>query len=146
MRSIPFAPIFVYSHIYIYIHGYERIDVSLLDIGPTPAVAIFSVFSRYKRESSRASVFAAKVLNEAGIRVTMKVGHLFPHCALLADYHSLSTTHDSILSVVSRNVLNAEVDGWLYRVITQLFNRGIYSTRHNKRTIMDCRVGLRWLL
>ncbi|EIM86583.1 composite domain of metallo-dependent hydrolase [Stereum hirsutum FP-91666 SS1] len=43
--------------------------------GPTPAVAIFSVFSRYKRESSRASVFAAKVLNEAGIRVTMKSDH-----------------------------------------------------------------------
>lgn len=44
--------------------------------GPTPAVAIFSVFSRYKREASRASVFAAKVLNEAGIRVTMKVAFL----------------------------------------------------------------------
>lgn len=46
-----------------------------MHIGPTPAVAIFSVFSRYKRESSRASVFAAKMLNEAGIRVTMKVSH-----------------------------------------------------------------------
>lgn len=41
--------------------------------GPTPAVAIFSAFAGYKREASRASVFAAKVLNEAGIKVTMKV-------------------------------------------------------------------------
>lgn len=62
----------------------------VLDAGPTPAVAIFSVFSRYKRESSRASVFAAKVLNEAGIRVTMKVCHflIYTYDRCLLDYIS----------------------------------------------------------
>lgn len=41
--------------------------------GETPAVAIFATFARYKKESYRGSEYAAKILNDNGIRVAMKV-------------------------------------------------------------------------
>lgn len=41
--------------------------------GETPGVAIFATFSRYKKESFRASEYAPRILHDAGIRVSMKV-------------------------------------------------------------------------
>lgn len=47
--------------------------------GPvTPGVAIFATFARYKKESFRHSEYAPRILNDAGIRVTMKVRFLLP--------------------------------------------------------------------
>ncbi|WOO79550.1 uncharacterized protein LOC62_02G003073 [Vanrija pseudolonga] len=44
--------------------------------GPEPpAVAIFANFARYKREAYRLSPYAAKVLNDAGIKVSFKSDH-----------------------------------------------------------------------
>jgi hypothetical protein len=43
------------------------------DLGHPPAVAMFAVNARYKRESYRGSEFAPKVLAEAGLDVVMKV-------------------------------------------------------------------------
>ena len=41
-----------------------------------PASAMFASFSRYKREAFRHSVFAPRILHDAGLRVVMKVGEL----------------------------------------------------------------------
>lgn len=43
--------------------------------GHPPAIAMFATNARYKRESYRGSEFAAKILNENGLDVVMKVGH-----------------------------------------------------------------------
>ncbi|KZV70092.1 carbohydrate esterase family 9 protein [Peniophora sp. CONT] len=50
-------------------------DVLKRAYGSTPAVAIFSEFQGYKREAYHSTHFAAKILDEAGIRVTMKSDH-----------------------------------------------------------------------
>ncbi|KAL1409547.1 hypothetical protein Q8F55_003531 [Vanrija albida] len=51
-------------------------DVIKQTYGPeTPAVAIFANFARYKREAYRLSPYAAKVLNDAGIKVSFKSDH-----------------------------------------------------------------------
>lgn len=41
--------------------------------GHPPAVAMFAVHSRYKREAYRGSEFAPRILAENGIKVIMKV-------------------------------------------------------------------------
>lgn len=38
---------------------------------------MFAAFARYKREAYRHSEFAPKILNDAGIKVVMKVGFTF---------------------------------------------------------------------
>ncbi|KAL1703300.1 hypothetical protein EV121DRAFT_281199 [Schizophyllum commune] len=40
-----------------------------------PASAIFAAFSRYKREAYRHSEFAARILNDAGLKVVLKSDH-----------------------------------------------------------------------
>ncbi|TXT04247.1 hypothetical protein VHUM_04245 [Vanrija humicola] len=51
-------------------------DVIKQAFGPEPpAVAIFANFARYKREAYRLSPYAAKVLNDAGIKVSFKSDH-----------------------------------------------------------------------
>jgi hypothetical protein len=42
-----------------------------------PAVALFSTNGRYKREAYQASEFAPRILADNGIKVIMKVIHLF---------------------------------------------------------------------
>lgn len=46
--------------------------------GPTPALAIFAAFARYKREAYRHSEFAPRILAEHGLSVVMKSDHPFP--------------------------------------------------------------------
>ncbi|KAL1744952.1 hypothetical protein HDZ31DRAFT_37449 [Schizophyllum fasciatum] len=43
--------------------------------GHPPASAIFAAFSRYKREAYRHSEFAARILNDAGLKVVLKSDH-----------------------------------------------------------------------
>ncbi|KZT43545.1 hypothetical protein SISSUDRAFT_1039974 [Sistotremastrum suecicum HHB10207 ss-3] len=43
--------------------------------GQPPALALFATNSRYKREAYRGSEFAAKILSENGLKVTMKSDH-----------------------------------------------------------------------
>ena len=58
---------------------------------------MFASFSRYKREASRHSQFAPKVLNDAGIPVIMKVSHTKYECPHLALEH-LQSDHPGIVS------------------------------------------------
>ncbi|KAI0062927.1 composite domain of metallo-dependent hydrolase [Artomyces pyxidatus] len=68
-------------------------DVLKRAYGPTPAVAIFSTFSGYKRESYRSSEYAAKVLAEAGIRSDHPaiVSRYLVHEAQVAHHYGLPT-------------------------------------------------------
>ncbi|TRM61307.1 hypothetical protein BD626DRAFT_502095 [Schizophyllum amplum] len=50
-------------------------DVLKRAYGRPPASAIFAAFSRYKREAYRHSEFAARILNDAGLRVVLKSDH-----------------------------------------------------------------------
>ncbi|VDB83387.1 unnamed protein product [Peniophora sp. CBMAI 1063] len=50
-------------------------DVLKRAYGSTPAVAIFSEFQGYKREAYHSTHFAAKILDDADIRVLMKSDH-----------------------------------------------------------------------
>ena len=58
-------------------------------LGSTPAVAIFSEFQGYKREAYHSTHFAAKLLDEADIRVLMKVSR--EGCAELSIIHTYAT-------------------------------------------------------
>lgn len=60
----------------------------------TPAVAIFAVFSRYKREAFRSSEFAARILVDKDIKVVFKVsvlpaGGLFSNLAYQSDHPAI---------------------------------------------------------
>jgi len=46
--------------------------------GHAPASAIFATNARYKREAFRGSEFAARILNQNGLKVVMKVDR--DHC------------------------------------------------------------------
>ncbi|CDO74447.1 hypothetical protein BN946_scf184979.g2 [Trametes cinnabarina] len=62
----------------------------------TPAIAMFSTFSRYKREAFRHSEFAPRILAEEGVPVIMKSDHSaivsrnLIHEAAVAHYYGLS--------------------------------------------------------
>ncbi|KAK7032886.1 carbohydrate esterase family 9 protein [Favolaschia claudopus] len=66
--------------------------------GGAPGSAIFSTFSRYKRESYRHSEFAAKILADNGLKVVMKSDHsaivsrYLVHEARIAHYYGLSSS------------------------------------------------------
>ena len=51
--------------------------------GKPPASAMFSTFSRYKREAYRHSEFAPRVLADNGLDVVMKVTLIFPYFDIL---------------------------------------------------------------
>jgi hypothetical protein len=53
-------------------------------LGHPPAIAMFATNARYKRESYRGSEFAAKILNENGLDVVLKVGHEFWQLRVIA--------------------------------------------------------------
>lgn len=42
-------------------------------LGRPPAIAMFAINSRYKREAYRGSEFAPRILADAGLNVVMKV-------------------------------------------------------------------------
>ncbi|KAF7375144.1 Carbohydrate esterase family 9 protein [Mycena sanguinolenta] len=83
-----------------------------------PASAIFSTFSRYKREAYRHSEFAARILADNGLKVVMKSDHpaivsrYLIHEAQLAHYHGLSTS----LAIASVTSTPAEVLGLDHRI------------------------------
>ncbi|KAI0329713.1 hypothetical protein GY45DRAFT_1361902 [Cubamyces sp. BRFM 1775] len=71
-----------------------------------PAIAMFSTFSKYKREAYRHSEFAPQLLAKEGIDVVMKSDHPaivsrnLVHEAAVAHYHGLSE-HLALASVIS---------------------------------------------
>ncbi|KAJ7454819.1 hypothetical protein FB451DRAFT_1517602, partial [Mycena latifolia] len=83
-----------------------------------PASAIFSTFSRYKREAYRHSEFAARILADNGLKVVMKSDHsaivsrYLMHEAQLAHYHGLSTN----LALASVTSTPSEVMGLDHRI------------------------------
>ncbi|KAJ6577348.1 carbohydrate esterase family 9 protein [Mycena capillaripes] len=83
-----------------------------------PASAIFSTFSRYKREAYRHSEFAAKILSDNGLKVVMKSDHpgvvsrYLIHEAQLAHYYGLSTS----LALASVTSTPSEVLGLDHRI------------------------------
>ncbi|KAJ7722728.1 hypothetical protein DFH07DRAFT_1006316, partial [Mycena maculata] len=83
-----------------------------------PASAIFSSFSRYKREAYRHSEFAARILADNGLKVVMKSDHpaivsrYLVHEAQIAHYYGLSTG----LALASVTSTPAEVMGLDHRI------------------------------
>ncbi|KAJ7650653.1 hypothetical protein FB45DRAFT_888386 [Roridomyces roridus] len=86
--------------------------------GSPPASAIFSTFSRYKREAYRHSEFAAGILANNGLKVIMKSDHpaivsrYLIHEARIAHYYGLEN-HLALASVISTP---AEIIGLDHRV------------------------------
>ncbi|CAK5283111.1 unnamed protein product [Mycena citricolor] len=83
-----------------------------------PGSAIFSSFSRYKREAYRHSTYAARILADNGLKVAMKSDHpaipsrFLLHEAQLAHYAGLSTG----LALASVTTTPAELIGLSHRV------------------------------
>ncbi|KAF8306725.1 hypothetical protein DL93DRAFT_213956 [Clavulina sp. PMI_390] len=87
--------------------------------GGVPAVAIFAAFARYKKESYRASEFAARILSDNGIPVIMKSDSPQPihtrfllHEAAQAHYYGL----DEISALRSVTTVPADAAGLGHRV------------------------------
>ncbi|KAI0312575.1 carbohydrate esterase family 9 protein [Amylostereum chailletii] len=102
-------PIAAFHHAH---EAYLVPDVLKRAYGPTPAVAIFSSFSGYKREAYRSTSFAARLLADEDIRVTMKSDHSAivsryllheaqqAHHYGLADYTALSSVTSTAAGVL----------------------------------------------
>ncbi|KAG8717415.1 hypothetical protein FRC09_014312 [Ceratobasidium sp. 395] len=96
--------------------------------GKTPALAIFSMFARYKREAYRGSEFAAKILNDNGLKVIMKFvtkliktksdgppalnARYLMYEAALAHYYGLPAD----AAIASLTTTPAEVAGYAHRL------------------------------
>ncbi|KAF8306722.1 hypothetical protein DL93DRAFT_2088551 [Clavulina sp. PMI_390] len=87
--------------------------------GKVPALAIFAVAARYKKESYRGSEFAAKVLSDSGILVAMKSdspaaihSRFLAHEAAQAHHYGL----DEITALRAITTIPAEAAGMGHRV------------------------------
>ncbi|KDQ09069.1 hypothetical protein BOTBODRAFT_165096 [Botryobasidium botryosum FD-172 SS1] len=86
--------------------------------GGPPAVAIFSLHSRYKREAYRGSEYAPYILAKNGLRVIMKSDHpvtdsrYLPYQAAQAHYYGLPTE----LALASVTTTPAEAAGFGHRL------------------------------